>query len=634
MKQVVILAGGKGTRLQERLGGLPKPLIDIGGMPLLERQVLLARRFGFGEVLLLVSHAADQIVDFCARRNNWGINIRCIDDGMPRGTAGATLAVFEQLHDEFLVMYGDTMLEVDLERFHAFHAQDSDAAATLFLHPNDHPRDSDLVDIDDDGTVLGFHPYPHDESRYYRNLVNAALYWVRKSALASWVGTPGMLDFGKDLFPAMLAQGAGLRGYVSPEYIKDAGTPARLDRVCADLASGKISRSVLSNPQPVVFIDRDGTLNEEVNHLKHHSELHLLPGVAQAIRRLNESDYRCCVVTNQPVVARGECLFADLREIHNKLDWLLGRQGAYVDRLYYCPHHPDKGFAGERPELKTECACRKPGTGMIDQAVVDLNVSRERSWLIGDSSVDMATARNAGIRSILVETGYAGLDYRSWIAPDFSMPDLSQAVNFVLESFPEMLENARRLTEGIEPRSVVLLGGQARSGKSNLASVLRCALEQRGQRTVVLALDRWLLSEDERGDGVLGRYELGRVQVLLEQLCERSKPMSITLPGYHRLERRRVEAVETVSVLPADVVLIEGTVALALAVPREKSTHRYHLELAEDLRRQRMIREYLLRGCDERQASAIYDRRIADEFPIVEQLACNAERLSVAGRIA
>ena len=565
MRQVVILAGGKGSRLQERLGGLPKPLIDIGGMPLLERQMLLVKRFGFSHVLLLVNHAADFIVDYCAQRNNWGLDVRCIDDGTPRGTAGATLAVYDLLDDEFLVMYGDTMLEVDLGRFHAFHARDPEAVATLFLHPNDHPHDSDLVDIDDNDVVCGFYPNPHDPSRYYRNLVNAALYWVRKPALQPFIDRTGLLDFGKDLFPELLTRGVRLRGYISPEYIKDAGTPKRLDRVCADLASGKIARAALTQPQPAIFIDRDGTLNEEVDHLRHHEQFQLLPGAEQAVRKLNESDYRVCVVTNQPVVARGECSFADLREIHNKLDTLLGMQGAYIDRLYFCPHHPHKGFPGERPELKFECNCRKPRTGMIEQASIDLNVLLESSWLIGDSSIDVETARNAGLRSIQVETGYAGLDERSWAIPDFRLPDLAHSVTFVLEDFPPLLDYAKQLTMSIEPHSVLLLGGQSRTGKSNLASVLRMALEQRGQRVVVLALDRWLLSEAERTSGVLGRYDLAPVQAFLQQFGSLADAMRLSVPGYRRSNRTQVPAVEALEIKADDVILLEGTVALALS---------------------------------------------------------------------
>jgi len=627
LKQAVILAGGKGTRLQERLDGLPKPLVDVGGVPLLERQIGLLKRAGFEQLLLLVSHAAEHIVDFCAEHDNWGLDIQCVDDGTPRGTAGATLAVLDKLGEEFLVMYGDTMLEVDLARFHAFHSADSDTAATLFLHPNDHPQDSDLVELDEDGRVTAFYPYPHDPDRYYRNLVNAALYWVRRDALTPWTDATGMLDFGKELFPAMLDAGVVLRGYVSPEYIKDAGTPERLDRVVADLASGKIERASLSYPQPVVFIDRDGTINEEVDHLRHPDEFRLLPGVAPAIRRLNRSEYRCCVITNQPVVARGECSFEGLREIHNKLDTLLGAEGAFIDQLYFCPHHPHSGFAGERPELKVVCDCRKPATGLIEQPQHDLNTCREASWVIGDSTVDIETARTAGIKSILVESGYAGLDGRYWAEADFRLSDLSESVTFVLDVFPRLLDYAKSKTGAVEAGSLLLLGGQSRSGKTHLASAMRLALLDRGVPAISLSLDRWLCSEADRESGVLGRYDLASLQELIGHLSKLTRTTTVSLPGYNKLEKQHVPDVAAAEIGPDTVLIVEGTVALALETEGREAVYRYHLSVDEDVRKHRLLREYALRGCTEQEAMNIYEQRMADEYPVVEQLGKSAVQL-------
>ena len=205
MRQVVILAGGKGTRLKERLGDLPKPLIDVCGTPLLEHQILLVKRYGFDRILILVNHKAQQIVDFCESRGNWGIAVQCIDDQVPLGTAGAVLNVFDLLEEQFLVMYGDTMLEVDLNRFCKAHERLPATGATLFLHPNDHPQDSDLVEMAESGAITQFHPYPHKADRYYPNLVNAALYCLSKAALIAYRRDgKTQLDFGKQLFPQMI----------------------------------------------------------------------------------------------------------------------------------------------------------------------------------------------------------------------------------------------------------------------------------------------------------------------------------------------------------------------------------------------------------------------------------------------
>jgi histidinol-phosphate phosphatase family protein len=629
--QAVILAGGKGTRLRERLGHLPKPLIDICGVPLLERQILLAKKHRFTEILVLVNYAAAEIVDYCASKQNWGLDIHCIDDGQPRGTAGATLAVFDRLASEFLVMYGDTMLDVDLTRFHDFHRQIGDVSATLFLHPNDHPMDSDLVEMDDDGFISAFHAYPHDPSRFYPNLVNAALYWVRRDALSPWREQSGALDFGRDLFPALLQRGLKLRGFNSPEYIKDIGTPARLDKVCADYASGKIQRSSLEQPQPMVFVDRDGTINREVDHLNAPDQFELLPGVEEAIKRLNRSDYRCCVVTNQPVIARGELSFEGLRQIHNKMETLLGRHGAFIDRIYYCPHHPHKGFPGERIELKTECDCRKPKTGMIDRAVQDFHGARERSWLVGDASVDIETARRAGLKSVLVETGYAGLDYREWATPDATVPDLRSAVSFILDHYPRLLGHCQQLANGIGAGALVLIGGPARSGKSTFASVMRDALHIRGQRACIVSIDRWLKDEIMREPGVLGRYDMNALEALVGQLGNRERrPDNLTLPGYHKLHRKQIAAVESLPLSGSDVVLIEGTVALALNIETGVEIHRYHVESDEEARKQRVLHEYRLRGQSQAQAAAVYAARQMDELPVLNRLSKGAARISMS----
>lgn len=631
MKQLLILAGGKGTRLRERLGGLPKPLIDICGVPLLERQILLAKRYGFTDVLILVNHAAEYIVEYCASKQNWGLDVNCVDDGHPRGTAGATLAVFDRLANEFLVMYGDTMLEVDLARFHAYHAQIPGVAATLFLHPNDHPHDSDLVEMDDDGRISGFYPCPHDRSRYYPNLVNAALYWVDKRALVPWRDEQRILDFGKDLFPAMLQRGSTLRGFNSPEYIKDIGTPSRLDKVCADFRSGKIARASLRQPQAMVFIDRDGTINREVDHLQNPDQFELLPGVEEAIKRLNMSDYRCCVVTNQPVIARGECSYEGLRQIHNKMETLLGQQGAFVDRIYYCPHHPDSGFPGERAELKIDCNCRKPKTGMIDRAAQEFNIKREHSWLIGDSSVDIETARRAGLKSILVETGYAGLDFRAWATPDAIVPNLGAAVSFILDHYPRLLLYCSKLAEDIGEGAIVLIGGQSRSGKSTFGNVLRDAIRARGKGAWVLSVDRWLKSGQERSGGVFGRYEMGALQALVDALGDRKqRPEVLALPGYHKLKRERIDSVETISLSASDVILMEGTISLALETANTIETHRFHIDIDEEARKQRVLSEYRTRGFSEAQALDVYLARRDDEFPLIEDLARTAHRVSLS----
>ena len=431
MKQALILAGGKGTRLKERLGDLPKPLVPIGGKPLLEHQLELLRRHGFTDVLIFVHHQSGLIRSALGDGSRWNVHIRYQIEKEPLGTAGAVLAAFDLLADSLLVLYGDTMANVDLTRMWNRH-RELKADATLLLHPNDHPLDSDLVETDEEGWVKAFYNRPHKAGRYYQNLVNAALYVIEKPCLEPWSKSVEHLDFGKDLFPAMLKNGRRLFGYNSPEYIKDIGTPQRYDRVCAEFASGLVQRSSLDTPQRAVFLDRDGTLNREVDGVTSADKLELLPEVAEAIHLLNHHGWRTIVISNQPVIAKGFCTENDVRVIHNKLETLLGMEHAFLDRIYYCPHHPEKGFAGERLDLKIECDCRKPNPGMIQRAAKDLNIDLKQSWLIGDTTTDLQTATNAGLNSILVRTGYAGKDAKYLAQPDHIFDTLKSAAEFII----------------------------------------------------------------------------------------------------------------------------------------------------------------------------------------------------------
>lgn len=433
MKQAVILAGGKGTRLQSVLGDVPKPMIPIGGKPLIEHQLELCRRHGFTEVLLLVGYRAERIQAHCREGGRWGVRVDYELESEPRGTAGAVLAALPRLSDRFLVLYGDEMVNVDLDHMWCAHAE-AEAEATLLLHPNDHPLDSDLVEVDDRGWITAFHHRPHSPGALFQNLVNAALYVVERAAIEPWGAAGQAMDFGNDLFPAMLERGERLLGYRSAEYIKDIGTPDRCARVCREYAAGVVAASSRAVPQKAVFLDRDGTMNKEIGGVCTPDQLELLPGVAAAIRQLNHGGWRVVVLTNQPVVAKGFCTEADVQRVHHKLENLLGEGHAFVDRIYWCPHHPERGFPGERADLKIDCECRKPKPGLVLRAARDLNIDLGASWLVGDSTTDLATAANAGLRSILVRTGLAGQDGKHVVRPDAVFDDLAAAVQFIVSS--------------------------------------------------------------------------------------------------------------------------------------------------------------------------------------------------------
>ena len=431
MRQAVILAGGKGTRLKKISGDLPKPMVPIMGKPLLQHLIEQCVAYDIVDIKLLVSYKKEVIEDYFGDGSQYGVSIQYIVEDIPRGTAGALVDALPELGEQFLVVYGDTFFDIDLDAFWEFH-QNQAGDASIFLHPNDHPNDSDLVEVDPNFQVQKIHPYPHD-AQWRQNLVNAAVYMFNKGALKGVNFASDRPDIAKELFPLMLESEKKLYGYVSTEYIKDMGTPQRLSIVERDINSGKVKSLKKQTPKMAIFLDRDGTINQEVNHLSSQEQFELIDGVGEAICQINAAGILAVVVTNQPVIARGELKESELKVIHNKMDTLLGRQGAYIDRLYYCPHHTDSGFEGEIEALKFDCDCRKPKIGLFTQAKNDLNIVLEKSWVVGDTTRDILAAQNAGMKSILVLTGHAGKDSSYEVTPDFVAKDLNEAVELIMK---------------------------------------------------------------------------------------------------------------------------------------------------------------------------------------------------------
>ncbi len=427
--KAVILAGGKGTRLGELTREIPKPMIRLAGKPVLEYQINLLKKYGITEIIILSNYLADVIEDYFGDGSDYGVDIKYFTEkeGEPLGTAGSVNAVKSELRDDFLVLYGDVMIDVNLKRFIDYH-KTKKSSCTLALHPNSHPHDSDLVEVDGDDQVIAFHSKPHNPDKYYRNLTNACLY-ILSPELLRFI-PEGQSDFGKDVFPKSFAK-IPTYGFLTPEYIHDMGSPERLTEVEKDVKSGKVQRLNSEHKRAAIFLDRDGVINEDTGHLHKLEDLVLNPNVAQAIKKINRTEYLAIIITNQPAVARNLCTIQGLNEIHKKMETLLGKSGAKIDRIYFCPHHPDKGFPEENVELKIKCRCRKPDIGMIEQAVKDNNIDLSKSYMIGDSWRDVDCGKKAGLTSILVRSD--GKQYDQKAHPDYSFDNLQEAVDLIVE---------------------------------------------------------------------------------------------------------------------------------------------------------------------------------------------------------
>ncbi len=401
--RAAIVAGGLGTRMAPLGDARPKPLLPVGGRALLLRQLDLLAREGCAAVTVHTGHRAQAVEDALRADAPAGLELGFAPDPFPAGSGGCLAHGPGPGEEPLLVLFGDVMLDMDLGALLAFHRARR-AALTAVAHPNRHPHDSDLVELRPDGRVLALHRKPHPPGLALRNMATAGAFVLSPSLLRA-IPTDRPSDLVQDLMAGALARGERVFGYHSTEYLKDMGTPHRYEQVQRDWERGLIGAMHRSRPRPVAFLDRDGTLNRERGHLSRPEQLELLPGAGAAVRALNEAGVLAVLTTNQPVLARGETDAAGLAAIHARLEALLGREGAFLDALLHCPHHPDAGVPGEVPELKGPCACRKPGTGMIERARALLPVDLGRAMVFGDSHRDLGMARAAGLPCALIGPG-------------------------------------------------------------------------------------------------------------------------------------------------------------------------------------------------------------------------------------
>lgn len=407
------MAGGKGTRIQSVVSDIPKPMIKIGKIPVMEYGIKNLVDQGFKDIIITVSHLGRIIKEYFGDGSFFGANITYYEEEYPLGNGGALFFLRRQLDSDFLLLNADVVFDVDFHRFVKFH-KEKGGLVTLFTHPNSHPYDSGLIIADENGKVKKWLAKEEERPQYYKNLVNAGLHIINPAVL-DMVDAGNIygrkrevisekIDLDRQILKPLVQTGQ-VFSYNSPEYVKDMGTPDRLRAVEHDFLQGKVRAKNLRNKQKAVFLDRDGTINVYKGFLRNVDDFELIKGIGGAIRAINEQGYLVVVVTNQPVIARGELRKEGLEEIHNRMETELGEEGAYLDGIYVCPHHPHKGYEGEIAELKFDCGCRKPKPGLLLRAAENLNISLEESWMVGDSENDIKAGRAAGCRTALIGAG-------------------------------------------------------------------------------------------------------------------------------------------------------------------------------------------------------------------------------------
>jgi D,D-heptose 1,7-bisphosphate phosphatase len=394
------MAGGFGKRIADLFSDVPKPMINIDNKPILQYQIENLKRCGIDEIIIVVHHLKETIIDFFGDGSRFGVKMEYFEEDKPLGTAGALFKIKDKLSDNFLLINGDLVFDIDFNKMIEYHTS-KDALATVFVHPNSHPYDSDLIICGDNNVILDWRR--NDGKGIYRNQVNAGIHIIAKKVL-SMLNIKGKASLREDVLSPLLPTDR-IFAYNSSEYVKDMGTVERYKQVCADVESGIVSARCSDKKQKAVFLDRDGTINKYKGYITSPRQLELIDGASDAIKMINRSGYLAVVVTNQPSIAMGRMSFSVLEEIHAKLDTLLGEDGAYLDAIYFCPHHPDAGFSGEIQSLKIKCDCRKPSDGLLRKAAEDFNIDLSKSFMVGDSESDILAGQSAGCKTAFLLCG-------------------------------------------------------------------------------------------------------------------------------------------------------------------------------------------------------------------------------------
>lgn len=430
--EAIILAGGKGTRLYPLIRDIPKPMVKIFEKPLLIRQIEFCKINHIKKIHILVHYLSEKIINEIGDGSDYDLKIIYHKEEKPLGTAGSIKMIEDFLKKEFLVLYGDVFFDIFLEKALNFFRK-KQGLGILFCHPNNHPFDSDLIELDSKGRILNFFSKPHAKNRFYPNMSNAGIYILRKEVL-KYIKKNEFADFGKDIFPLIIKKNECLYGYNTSEYISDIGTPKRFLKVNKDFLNHLPQNKNLKFKQKAVFLDRDGTLIKYVPYIKNINDVELLTKSYEALKLWQDDNYIIIVVTNQPQVARGEISIKDVHQMHNKIDTMLGKRNVKIDAYYFCPHHPDKGFEGEVKSLKVKCDCRKPSLGLYMKAYYDFNIDFSKSIFVGDTTRDIIPGKILGGKTFLLSTRTSEKEKKIDVEPDYFCKDLLSVARMKVDS--------------------------------------------------------------------------------------------------------------------------------------------------------------------------------------------------------
>ena len=423
----IIIAGGKGTRLNSTLNN-PKILINLKkNTTLLDLLIDNFKRYKVSSATILAGQNAFIIEKYCNKIKNKNLKIEIIKEQKLLGTAGCLSKLnHNNLQNDLLIIFGDILTNFDISLFYKKHSS-SNADVTIFSHPSNHLMDSDILDTDNKNIVKNILFKPHKKDIISNNLGMAGIFFIKKKLL-KLIPKNKKFDFSKDFLKLIIKKNYKILSYQSREYCSDIGTFKRLAKGKKDLKDLKLNYLDIHNKIPAIFLDRDGVINNDDGPLKYSNPLNFIKGSLKGLQQLRKSKYLIFLITNQGAIAKGLISFESVIESHKKFEMYLSTKNFYFEKIYFCPHHPVKGYLGENKRYKIVCECRKPKPGLIFKAQKEFNIDLKNSYFIGDQLTDFLVAKNAGIKIIMVKklsNKLKGYTYKK---------NLLEAVNYIFQN--------------------------------------------------------------------------------------------------------------------------------------------------------------------------------------------------------
>ena len=392
----VIIGGGLGSRLK-KVQSEPKLLTKFGKNHNLDLIINNLRKIKINNIHVLCGKDKDIIKKSIKKKS-----INLYEEKKLLGTAGClTKLTKKNLAENLLIIFGDLLFKIDLKKYFSFHLKKK-SDLTILSHPSDHLLDSDIIDLEEDNKIKKIFFKPHKKKILTDNLTMAGIFIIKKKLLSE-IPKKRKLDFSKFFLRKIISSDKKVFSYSIREYCKDFGTPKRLKKVRQDYNKSYLLYYSSRNKLPAVFLDRDGVLNKDLGPNEYSNPLNFLPNALKALKKLRNSKYLIVLVSNQSGVAKGFLTLKQLKNSFKRYQMFLSKHNFYFDKIYFCPHHPMKGFKGENLKYKIICKCRKPKPGMLLKAKKDLNIDLKNSYFIGDNYTDFQAAIKAKVVPILVK---------------------------------------------------------------------------------------------------------------------------------------------------------------------------------------------------------------------------------------